>query len=183
MRASLLPCAGGIAALFLSACSTYDDAWPQRDGLPDLAALEQVRADDPDQDDSVGAFAWIPLVNLQGEIYGPSKPHLAAGTSYTDFDAYGPLFFAGDVEKFHYGQGKELYEREQQTHAAWGLWQRKRNDVKVPSGWRVETEASLLWGLLSWPDVYYVTDAPATVRAASVKAASVQAATEQAASE
>lgn len=156
-----------IAALSLAACSTYDDSWPQRDGLPDLVALEKVRAEDPDKDDTVGAVAWVPLISMQGEIYGESDPHLAEGTSYVDFDAYGPLFFAGDVEKFHYGEGNELYEREQETHAAWGLWKRTRNDVRVPSGWRVETEASLLWGLLSWPDVYYVTDAPGTVQPAA----------------
>lgn len=164
MKATPIQCAGAIAALFLSACSTFDDSWPQRDGLPDVAALEKARAADPEKDETVGAIAWVPLINLQGEMYGPSDPHLAAGTSYADFDAYGPLFFAGDMEQFHYGDGQELYEREQETHVAWGLWQRKRNDVKVPSGWRVETEASLLWGLLSWPDVYYMPEAPETVR-------------------
>jgi len=163
MKATPLACAVATAALFSSACSTFDDSWPQRDGLPDLAALEAARESEPEKDETVGGISWVPLINMQGELYGPADPHLAQGTTFTDFDAYGPLFFAGDVEQFHYGDDQQLYEREQETHVAWGLWQRKRNDVRVPSGWRVETRATLLWGLLSWPDVYYTPRAPKTV--------------------
>ena len=151
--------AGAALALFFASCSTYPDSWPESDGSPDLALLEQQRRD-VDSDKPISGVSWLPLVRLHGERYGPSKPGLPEGTTYSELYGYGPLLFAGAVHKRHYDEAKALFERGCETYALWGLWQQRRTDVRVPSGWRVEAESSLLFGLLRWPDSYYVDDAP-----------------------
>ena len=66
-------------------------------------------------------------------------------------------FAQSEIYKWYDEEGK-LYEQLDHTSALWGLWWSKDTRVRVPTGWRVESESSLLFGLLRWPSSYYVDD-------------------------
>ena len=160
--AATLKRAAAACAMFLSACSSFDDSWPRREGAPDLARMEAAHTEAGGERD-VRAISWVPLVALHVESFGDADALLREGATYEEADAYGPLVFAGDLERLHYTDDQELYERQQSSHFAWGLWQRHESDVKTAGGWRVETRSSLLWGLLSWPEMVYYEEAPSSV--------------------
>lgn len=164
MQSSTLAVASALF-LALASCSTNNYSFADRDGLPpNVGVLEQARQElavVPGKTESgLGDVSWFPLMALNAEIYNVSDPQMPKGTGYTGLNAYGPLFMFVDVETYQYDEQQRLYERAEGSSYLWGLMRSQRNDVRVPSGWRVDTETSILFGLLRWPDDYYTTNLP-----------------------
>lgn len=154
-----------VLLLALSSCATSNYRFAARDGLPpDVEVLENARREHAGvsgrKGNGLGDVSWVPLIAMNAEIYNVSNPTMPKGTGYAAFDAYGPLFFIVDAETFHYDEQQRLYERSEDSSYLWGLFRTERNDVRVPSGWRVDTETSLLFGLLRWPAEYYMSNLP-----------------------
>ena len=148
--------------LGLVSCSTSNYHFAARDGLPpDVKILEQARQQvgvaKGGKHKGLGDVSWFPLIAMNGELYNVAAPEMASGTGYAEFDAYGPLFMFVDGESFHYDEQQRLYERKQGSRYLWGLVNSERNEVRVPSGWRVAAETSILFGLLRWPSEEYVS--------------------------
>lgn len=154
-----------VLLLGFTSCATRSYSFADRDGLPpDVVALEKAR----EEHDSVpgkkgtglGDVSWVPLFAMNAEIYNSSNAPYPKGTTYADFDAYGPLFMFASGEAYHYDEEQRLYERSDEASYLWGLASNERSDIRVPSGWHVRTNTSLLFGLLNWPATYYITNLP-----------------------
>src|SRR5690606_29449123 len=151
-----------VSLLLLSwtSCITRNHKFADRGGeLPDVRALEaarQVEVDKRKNNGGLGDVSWFPLLAMNAEIYNVKKSPWPPGRGYAEFDAYGPLFMFVSAEACSYDEQLQLYERSHDAQYLWGLIRTERNDVRVPSGWRVDTETSLLFGLLRWPNEYYV---------------------------
>jgi len=150
--------------LALASCVTQNHKFADRHGqLPDiqaLAAARQLEVEKHKNNGGLGDVSWFPLLAMNAEIYNVKSPPWPAGTGYAEFDAYGPLFMFVDAEACSYDEQQKLYERNHDAQYLWGLYRSERNDVRVPSGWRVDTETSLLFGLLRWPNEFYVKTLP-----------------------
>tara|TARA_R110002072_G_scaffold299403_6_gene474992 strand:- start:40242 stop:40814 length:573 start_codon:yes stop_codon:yes gene_type:complete len=146
--------------LVMTSCVVSNHHFGDRDGAPDVAALEQARQERMARNDTggLGDVTWIPLLTTNFEIYNVSNPPWPAGTGYAELDAYGPLFMFVDGDAFHYDENQELYERNIEQSYFWGLYRYERDDVRVPSGWRYNEQTSILFGLLRWPSRVYITD-------------------------
>lgn len=148
-----------------TACATKSYSFPDRDGLPpDVGALEQARQEmnkvPGKKDAGLGDVSWFPLIAMNAEIYNVSNPPGPKGTTYADFDAYGPLFMFVGGESYRYDQQQRLVQRTDESSVLWGLWSSERKDIRVPSGWYVDSETRLLFGLLRWPAEYYISSLP-----------------------
>jgi len=162
MQSSTLAFASFLALL---SCSTTNYSFAGRDGLPpNIEVLEQARQElesVPGKTGSgLGDISWLPLIAMSAEIYNVADHQMPKGTGYAAFDAYGPLFMFVASETFQYDEQQRLYERNEDSSYLWGLVRSERNDVRVPSGWRVDTETSILFGLLRWPAEYYMSNLP-----------------------
>jgi hypothetical protein len=151
--------------LALASCSLNNYSFAGRDGLPpNVEVLEQGRQElaavPGKTENGLGDVSWFPLIALNAEIYNVSDPQMPKGTGYAGLDAYGPLFMFVDVETYQYDEQQRLYERTEGSSYLWGLMRSERTDVRVPSGWRVDREKSILFGLLRWPAEYYTTNLP-----------------------
>lgn len=151
--------------LSLASCSTNNYSFAARDGLPpNVEVLEQARqelASAPgSKNNGLGDISWLPLIAMNAEVYNTAHPQMPKGTRYAEFDAFGPLFMFVDAETYQYDEQQRLYERGEDASYLWGLVRSERNDVRVPSGWRVDTETSVLFGLLRWPAEYYMSNLP-----------------------
>ena len=147
-----------ILVLSMTSCVMRSHTFADRNGAPDVQALEKMRQEQLAKKvtGGLGDVAWYPLLSMNFEIYNVSNPPLLSGTTYSEIDAFGPLFMIADSGVFHYDEKQELYEREILQSYLWGLYRYGRNDVRVPNGWRYDEEKSLLFGLLRWPNKVYI---------------------------
>lgn len=152
-----------VAALLLllpmTSCVIRTHTFADRNGTPDAQELEKAYQEKlASSDDGVLAdMFWCPMLAMNLEVYNAAKAPMQSGTTYSEVDAFGPLFMFADGDAFHYDEKQELYEREIQQTYFWGLYRYGRNDVRVPSGWRQDEESSILFGLLRWPSKEYIT--------------------------
>lgn len=149
-----------ILLLSMTSCVVSDHTFADRNGAPDVQALEKMRQEQlaKKEPGGLGDFAWYPLLSMSFEVYNVSKPPLPSGTTYSELDAFGPLFMFADGDAFHYDEKQELYERNIEQSYLWGLYRHERDDVRVPYGWRYQEETSILFGLLRWPSKVYISD-------------------------
>ena len=131
-------------------------------GLPHVKALETARQAELEKNNKggLGDVMWLPLLTMKAEIYNEPSAVWPKGTGYADYDAYGPLFMFADSDVCHYDEQQRLYERNLASQYLWGLYKSEQNEVRVPTGWRVDHETSLLFGLLRWPETIYVESLP-----------------------
>ena len=159
MNTATLLCLTG-ALLVSPSCISNHQFVERGDGPPDWQQLEAARAalpEDEDPEDLVD-LTWLPGVVLQLERYAPSEPTMLAGNTLTDAEGYGPLVMFGSHDTWSFDERGELYEQRDRDHALWGLWESDTTRVKVPTGWRVDSNPKLLFGLLRWPSSHYVTE-------------------------
>lgn len=127
---------------------------------PDWQTLEQARdalAVDENFNGELSDFLWLPLLTMQFKEYGPSDPLLLAGSTLTEMEAYGPMVMFSGIDRWSFDEQGQLYERYEGSNALW-LWENQETRVRVPSGWRIDSETSLLLGLLHWSTTVYVSE-------------------------
>jgi len=156
-----------LSALLLcfTSCATRSYTFPDRDGLPpDVEALEKARQEldsvPGKKGSGLGDVSWMPFLAMNAEIYSNNNVPDPKGTSYFDVNVYGPLFMFASTEAYRYDEQQRLYERSDGSSYLWGLISSERSDIRVPSGWHVRTETSLLFGILNWPAKYYISNLP-----------------------
>ena len=155
-----------LPALFvgLASCATSNHRFDDWGGLPpDVQALEQARQElvsTSGAERDLQDLSWFPLVVMDLKVYAEASPAMQPGTRYSDFESYGPLFMFADAQTCHYDEQQTLYERRQEAIYLWGLLKSKNKQIRVPAGWRLESETRALFGLLRWPSVSYSESLP-----------------------
>lgn len=149
-----------ILLLPMTSCVMRNHTFADRNGAPDVHALEKARQEQLAKSDAgvLTDGSWYPALALNMEFYNVSRPPLPSGTTYSDIDAFGPLFMFIDVDTCYYDETQTLYERKIDQSYLWGLFRYGRVDVRVPYGWRYDEEASVMFGLLRWPSTVYLDD-------------------------
>jgi hypothetical protein len=157
------PIVASALLVVLASCTLRNYSFPPRHGeLPDVPAMEAARQAKaaPGSAGSLRDVFCIPLVALHVEAYKGSDGNWPRGTTYEDTDTYGPLVMIYEMESCHYDEQQKLFERNFDSQYFWGLYQSERNDVRVASGWRVDKESRLLFGLLRWAHKSYHSSLP-----------------------
>jgi hypothetical protein len=140
-----------------TSCTLGNHTFENRKGvLPDVVKMSADHQELPLEDDSLVEISWLPLWSLDGQGFEESDAEFRDGMTYFRGRGMGPLFFVACSESYHYDRDLVLYEKQDDASLLWGLWGHRENVVRVPSGWRVATRSSLLFGLLNWPDMYYM---------------------------
>ncbi len=116
-----------LSPLLLVACSNYDFADARKtDGEWDLARLA---ADlEKSGEDSLRQGSWFPLIHLDVITFRRSDPRMPPGYTLQQFDANGPVFFAGASERRVFDERFEPVEGETRDWFGWGLlyWDRSQ---------------------------------------------------------
>jgi hypothetical protein len=161
MHAKLIVASSLLAVL--TSCALRSYSFPPRHGeLPDAKALETAREVQVKRGNGggLGDVYWLPFLAFRAEIYNTPDGEWPTGTAYGDYDSYGPFGMFSDSDACHYDEQLQLYERNFESQFVWGLYRSERNDVRVASGWRVDSETSILFGLLRWPSKAYHQSLP-----------------------
>jgi len=151
-------------SLALASCATSNYRFADRgDAPPDVQALERAREQRMElggKQETLGEASWLPLVAIHGQFYGSPDAEMRKGTRHSELDGYGPIFMFSSSATRHYDEEQRLYERSEASGYVWGLFSSRSNHVRVPGGWRVESDTRALFGLLRWPSVNYVDKDP-----------------------
>ena len=141
----------------LAACSTYDFSGArQGNGSWDVERLLQDQRAAAGQ--SLGSLTWVPLLWFDFDGFGVAKPNRPDGYTMHELDGYGPLFAVQHARWIHYDGMGNTHETETRNTYLWGLYGDMTTTLQTMQGERVETGTRLLFGLLSWSDVYYVRE-------------------------
>ena len=132
-----------LVAFLTAACSNYDFAAARRpDGSYDLPKL--VADLEASGEESLTGGTWLPLLHLDVESFERAD-NLEGGYELVHVDAYGPLFFAGGIERRLYTPKLQQVEADERDWLALGLlyWSRD-NEVASLAGPRHERERRVL---------------------------------------
>ncbi len=122
------------------------------------------------------AGSWLPLVALSfrgfaeaGDTGDPTS--LAAyppGYVFKSLDAQGPIYMFHRSRESRYDRAASLYEIVESRNVVWRMWTGRRTLIRVPGGWREESRAEILFGVVPLGGrVTYLTDLPSADAAAS----------------
>lgn len=159
MRVTRISATFAIALAFAACSSNYSFADVRRaDGMPDVTRLDQALAASAPNDlgqRELSETTWFPLIAMNVHSYKASPAGMLPGNTLASKAGHGPLFMNGSSDEWRYDTKGSVYERRTASYAVWGLFQQEGLEVRVPTGWRVGSKVSLLFGLLEWPSEGY----------------------------